>query len=70
MLSFVLGGSWPTYLNPAHLFIVAAFFILLLVETGRMPICSNRLRMSYWRLPRWRGGWNPAASTSIWGSSA
>jgi formate hydrogenlyase subunit 4 len=45
MLPFVVNhllvASWPVYLGPAHLFLVAAFFILLLVETDRMPIHSN-----------------------------
>jgi formate hydrogenlyase subunit 4 len=45
MLPFVVNhllvASWPTYWNPAHLFLVAAFFILLLVETDRMPIHSS-----------------------------
>ena len=29
------------YWSPAHLFLVAAFFVLLLVETDRLPIHSN-----------------------------
>lgn len=29
------------YWNPAHLFLVAAFFIILLIETGAMPIHSG-----------------------------
>lgn len=29
------------YLSPTHLFLVAAFFVLLLVETDRLPIHSN-----------------------------
>jgi formate hydrogenlyase subunit 4 len=45
MLPFVVNhllvASWPTYWSPAHLFLVAAFFILLLVETDRMPIHSS-----------------------------
>jgi formate hydrogenlyase subunit 4 len=45
MLPFVVNhllvGSWPVYFSPAHVFIVAAFFILLLVETDRMPIHSS-----------------------------
>jgi formate hydrogenlyase subunit 4 len=45
MLPFVVNhllvGDWPTYWSPAHLFLVAAFFILLLVETDRMPIHSS-----------------------------
>ena len=45
MLPFVVNHllvqSWPTYWSPAHLFLVAAFFILLLVETDRMPIHSS-----------------------------
>ena len=45
MLPFVvnhlLAGSWAAYLSPAHIFLLAAFFILLLVETDRMPIHSS-----------------------------
>lgn len=45
MLPFVVNHllvhSWAVYFNPAHVFIVAAFFILLLVETDRMPIHSS-----------------------------
>jgi formate hydrogenlyase subunit 4 len=45
MLPFVVNhllvGSPAVYWSPAHLFLVAAFFILLLVETDRLPIHSN-----------------------------
>lgn len=45
MLPFVVNHllvhSWALYFSPAHVFIVAAFFILLLVETDRMPIHSS-----------------------------
>ena len=45
MLPFVVNhllvGSWPAYFSPAHVFIVGAFFVLLLVETDRMPIHSS-----------------------------
>lgn len=45
MLPFVVNHllvhSWAAYFSPAHVFIVAAFFILLLVETDRMPIHSS-----------------------------
>jgi len=45
MLPFVVNhllvSNWPVYWSPAHLFLVAAFFILLLVETDRMPIHSS-----------------------------
>jgi formate hydrogenlyase subunit 4 len=45
MLPFVVNhllvSSWAAYWSPAHLFLVAAFFILLLVETDRMPIHSS-----------------------------
>ncbi|WP_298223019.1 respiratory chain complex I subunit 1 family protein [Acidocella sp.] len=45
MLPFVVNhllvSSWAAYFSPAHVFIVAAFFILLLVETDRMPIHSS-----------------------------
>jgi formate hydrogenlyase subunit 4 len=45
MLPFVVNhllvGSWAVYFSPAHIFLVAAFFILLLVETDRMPIHSS-----------------------------
>ena len=45
MLPFVvnhlLAGHPAVYWSPAHLFLVAAFFILLLVETDRLPIHSS-----------------------------
>jgi formate hydrogenlyase subunit 4 len=45
MLPFVVNhllvADWAAYWNPGHLFLVAAFFILLLVETDRMPIHSS-----------------------------
>lgn len=45
MLPFVVNHllvkSWAVYLGPSHIFLVAAFFILLLVETDRMPIHSS-----------------------------
>jgi formate hydrogenlyase subunit 4 len=45
MLPFVVNhllvSSWAVYWSPAHLFLVAAFFILLLFETDRMPIHSS-----------------------------
>ncbi len=45
MLPFVVNhllvASWSVYWSPAHIFLAAAFFILLLVETDRMPIHSS-----------------------------
>jgi formate hydrogenlyase subunit 4 len=45
MLPFVVNhllvADPAVYLSPAHLFLVAAFFILLLVETDRLPIHSS-----------------------------
>jgi formate hydrogenlyase subunit 4 len=45
MLPFVVNhllvASPAVYWSPAHLFLVAAFFILLLVETDRLPIHSS-----------------------------
>jgi len=45
MLPFVVNhllvGSPAAWFSPAHLFLVAAFFVLLLVETDRLPIHSN-----------------------------
>lgn len=45
MLPFVVNhllvASLATYLSPAHLFFVAAFLILLTVETERLPIHSS-----------------------------
>jgi formate hydrogenlyase subunit 4 len=45
MLPFVVNhllvAQPPVYWSPAHLFLVAAFFILLLVETDRLPIHSS-----------------------------
>ena len=45
MLPFVVNhllvGNVAIYFGPAHLFLVAAFFILLLTETDRLPIHSS-----------------------------
>lgn len=45
MLPFVVNhllvGNFAAYFSPAHLFLVAAFFVLLLTETDRLPIHSN-----------------------------
>ena len=45
MLPFVVNhllvGQPAVYWSPAHIFLVAAFFILLLVETDRLPIHSS-----------------------------
>jgi formate hydrogenlyase subunit 4 len=45
MLPFVVNhllvGNPALYWSPAHLFLIAAFFALLLVETDRLPIHSN-----------------------------
>jgi len=45
MLPFVVNhllvGNPAVYWNPSHLFLIAAFFILLIVETDRLPIHSS-----------------------------
>lgn len=41
VVNHLLVESWAVYWSPAHLFLVGAFFILLLVETDRMPIHSS-----------------------------
>ena len=45
MLPFVVNhllvGDLAVYFSPAHLFLVAAFFVLLLTETDRLPIHSS-----------------------------
>jgi formate hydrogenlyase subunit 4 len=45
MLPFVVNhllvASMAAYFSPAHLFLVAAFFVLLLTETDRLPIHSS-----------------------------
>ena len=41
VVNHLLVADWAVYFSPAHLFLVAAFFILLLVETDRMPIHSS-----------------------------
>ncbi|OIQ90597.1 formate hydrogenlyase subunit 4 [mine drainage metagenome] len=45
MLPFVVNhllvSNWAVYWHPSHLALVGAFFILLLVETDRMPIHSS-----------------------------
>jgi formate hydrogenlyase subunit 4 len=39
----VLAGSTSWYLNPTHLLVMAAFFLLLLFETGKLPVESSGL---------------------------
>jgi formate hydrogenlyase subunit 4 len=41
VVNHILVANWEIYWSPAHLFLVAAFFILLLAETDRMPIHSS-----------------------------
>ncbi len=41
VVNHVLVGSWTVYWSPNHIFLVPAFFILLLVETDRLPIHSS-----------------------------
>ena len=41
VVNHVLVGQPAVYWGPAHLFLVAAFFILLLAETDRLPFHSN-----------------------------
>ncbi|MDE2150597.1 MAG: NADH-quinone oxidoreductase subunit H [Gammaproteobacteria bacterium] len=45
MLPFVvnhlLAADWSVYFGPTHLFLVVAFFILLLMETDRLPVHSD-----------------------------
>jgi formate hydrogenlyase subunit 4 len=45
MLPFVVNhllvGNMALYFSPAHIFLVAAFFVLLLTETDRLPIHSS-----------------------------
>ena len=39
----LLAASLPTYLSPTHLLVTAAFFLLLLAETGKLPVESAGL---------------------------
>ncbi|HVV92542.1 MAG TPA: NADH-quinone oxidoreductase subunit H [Hyphomicrobiales bacterium] len=41
VVNHLLVGSPAVYWSPAHLFLVAAFFVLILVETDRLPIHSS-----------------------------
>jgi formate hydrogenlyase subunit 4 len=41
VVNHLLVASPAVYWSPAHLFLVAAFFVLLLVETDRLPIHSS-----------------------------
>jgi len=40
-VNHLLATHWAVFWSPAHLFIVFAFFILILVETDRLPIHSS-----------------------------
>lgn len=40
-VNHLLVSNPAVYWSPAHLFVVAAFFVLILVETDRLPIHSN-----------------------------
>ena len=37
----ILATSWSWYLSATHVLVAAAFFMLLLVETGRLPVESS-----------------------------
>ncbi len=39
----LLASSFSAYLSPTHLLVVAAFFLLLLAETGKLPVESSGL---------------------------
>jgi len=39
----LLAASMPAYLSPTHLLVTAAFFLLLLAETGKLPVESAGL---------------------------
>jgi formate hydrogenlyase subunit 4 len=39
----LLASSLPAYLSPTHLLVTAAFFLLLLAETGKLPVESAGL---------------------------
>jgi formate hydrogenlyase subunit 4 len=39
----LLASSISSYLSPTHLLVVAAFFLLLLAETGKLPVESSGL---------------------------
>jgi len=41
VVNHLLVSDPAVYWSPSHLFLVAAFFVLLLVETGRLPIHSS-----------------------------
>jgi formate hydrogenlyase subunit 4 len=41
IVNHLLVGDTSVYWSPAHVFLVCAFFILLLVETDRLPIHSS-----------------------------
>jgi len=40
-VNHLLAGNPAVYLSPAHIFVIAAFFVLILVETDRLPIHSS-----------------------------
>jgi len=40
-VNHLLASDWAVFWSPAHVFIVCAFFVLLLVETDRLPIHSS-----------------------------
>ncbi|MEM0129266.1 MAG: NADH-quinone oxidoreductase subunit H [Thermoplasmata archaeon] len=39
----VLAGSWDWYLSPTHILVMAGFFLLILFETGKLPVESAGL---------------------------
>lgn len=42
-----LRGSWATVFSPSHILIVVAFFLMMLVETGRIPIESSTSTLEF-----------------------
>lgn len=70
-MNAVLRGSAAQWVRPAHLLVVAAFFMMLLLETGRIPIESSSSTLEFGmideaRLYEHSGPWWALAK---WGSA-
>lgn len=70
-MNAALRHSWANVLRPAHVLATAAFFMMLLVDTGRIPIESSSATIEFGMIDdaRWFEHSGPWMALFKWGSS-